>query len=212
MRDCLFLVADKNMEGMLKGFFSRDAFHHAVGCGHFDFDIRQDLLVAHGQNDPGLYTRANEFLQPYANSHRHAVVIVDAEWEGSPGADAIAKRLSEHLVSAGWSGDSGCSVVIAPELENWVWQDSPHVCLALGFDGAFAALRSELEAKGFWQKNEGKPEHPKEAVEWVLRQARKGRSSAIYQQLATRVTAQGCADPAFHSLRNALFRWFPPSA
>ena len=31
MRDCLFLVADKNMEGMLKGFFSRQAFHHAMG-------------------------------------------------------------------------------------------------------------------------------------------------------------------------------------
>lgn len=211
MRDCLFLVADKNMEGMLKGFFLRDAFHQAIGCGHFDFDLRQDLLVAHGQNDPGLYTRANEFLQPYASTHRHAVVIVDAEWGGSPGEDAISQRLNEHLLNAGWLDDRGCAVVIAPELENWIWQDSPHVCAALGFDGTFAVLRAELESKGFWQPNEAKPARPKEAVEWMLRQSKKGRSSAIYQQLAARVTARGCTDQAFHALRNALLRWFPPA-
>lgn len=209
MRDCLFLVADKNMEGMLKGFFSRDAFHHAVGCGHFDFDIRQDLLVAHGQNDPGLYTRANEFLQPYASTHRHAVVIVDAEWDGSPGAEAISQRLIEHLSDAGWLADYGCAVVINPELENWLWQDSPHVCTALGFEGEFAALRAALESQGFWQPHEAKPSRPKEAAEWVLRLSRKGRSSAIYQQLAMRVTARGCTDAAFHTLRNSLLRWFP---
>lgn len=210
MRDCLFLVADKNMEGMLKGFFSRDSFHRAMGCGQFDFDLRQDLLVAHGQNDPGLYTRANEFLQPYASTHRHAVVIVDAEWSGSPGKDAIMQRVSQHLRNAGWLDDRGCAVVIDPELENWVWQDSPHVCSALGSDMTFAALRAELEAKGFWQPNEVKPDRPKEAVEWALRQSRKGRSSAIYQQLAMRVTAKGCTDQAFHTLQSALLRWFPP--
>lgn len=211
MRDCLFLVADKNMEGMLKGFFSRHAFRHAIGCGHFDFDLRQDLLVAHGQNDPGLYTRANEFLQPYASTHRHAVVIVDAEWGGSPGKDAISQRLNEHLVNAGWLDDRGCAVVIAPELENWIWQDSPHVCSALGFESTFSALRTKLEAMDFWQPNEPKPDRPKEAVEWMLRQSKRGRSSAIYQQLATRVTARGCTDQAFHTLRNALRRWFPPA-
>ena len=211
MRDCLFLVADKNMEGMLKGFFSRDAFHRAMACGHFDFDLRQDLLVAHGQNDPGLYTRANEFLQPYARTHRHAVVIVDAAWEGSPGRDAILQRLNQHLFNAGWLDDCGCAVVIDPELENWVWQDSGHVCSVLGSDVRFAALRAELEAKGFWQPNKAKPDRPKEAVEWVLRQSRKGRSSAIYQELAARVTARACTDQAFVTLRNALRRWFPPA-
>ena len=211
MRDCLFLVADKNMEGMLKGFFSREVFHRAMGCGHFDFDLRQDLLVAHGQNDPGLYTRANEFLQPYASTHRHAIVIVDAEWSGSPGRDAILQRLNQHLLNAGWLNDSGCAVVIDPELESWVWQDSLHVCSALGFDGTFDALRTTLENQGFWQPNEAKPDRPKEAVEWTLRQSKKGRSSAIYQQLATRVTARGCIDPAFSTLRDALFRWFRPT-
>jgi len=82
----------------------------------------------------------------------------------------------------------------------------------LGFDGQFAALRAALENKGFWKQNEPKPSRPKEAVEWVLRQSRKGRSSAIYQQLAMRVSSRGCSDAAFHSLRDSLLRWFPPVA
>jgi len=219
MRDCLFLVADKNMEGTLKGLFMREAFHRVLGCGRFDFDFRQDLVVAHGQNDPGLYTRANAFLRPYASSHRHAVVIVDAEWDGSPGEGAISHRLDEHLAHAGWGGGNGCAVVIVPELENWrtgelenwVWQDSPHVCAALGFEETFADLRIHLEKQGFWQTNQPKPHRPKEAVEWVLRQTRKSRSSAIYQQIAMRVTARGCKDQAFRALGKALRRWFPPT-
>jgi hypothetical protein len=211
MRDCLFLVADKNMEGMLKGFLSRSAFHRTMGCGRFDFDSHQDLLVAHGQNDPGLYTRANAFLQPYAGTHRHAVVMVDAEWSGSPGKDAIAGRLAAHLRSAGWSEGNGCAVVITPELENWVWQESPHVCAALGFVGTYTALRSALEAEGFWRNGEAKPHRPKEAVEWTLRRSRKGRSSAIYQGLANRITIRRCTDPALCALRTALIGWFPPA-
>jgi hypothetical protein len=210
MRDCLFLVADKNMEGMLKGFFSRETFHQSVGCGSFRFDAHQDLKVAHGQHDPGLFTRANELLQPYVSSYRHAVVVMDTQWDGSPGKEVIVQRINKHLVDAGWSGNCGCAVVIDPELENWVWQDSPHVCMALGFEGTFEALRTVLESNGFWQPNQVKPARPKDAVEWALRQSKKPRSSAIYQQLAMRVTTRGCTDPAFQTLRNALLQWFPP--
>lgn len=209
MRDCFFLVADKNMEGMLKGFFARDAFYKALRCGNFSFDAKQDLLVAHGQNDPGLYTRASEFLQPYASTHRHAVIIMDAEWDGSPGADTISYRLAEHLNTAGWVGAKGCAVVIEPELESWVWQESPHVCSAFGFNGTFSALRDELVGKDFWRDGDAKPHRPKEAVEWVLRKAKIGRSSAIYQQLANRVSANRCTDSAFQQMCTAFSEWFP---
>ena len=208
MRDCVFLVADKMMEGMLKGFLTREAFHLSLGCKVFAFDPKQDLLVAHGQNDPGLYTRANEFLQPYSKTHRHAVVMVDADWDGSPGATKIRQRLQDHLTNAGWPDGGGCGVVIDPELENWVWQENPQVCASLGFAGTFADLRTQLENKGFWHPLAAKPHRPKEAVEWVLRQANKRISSAIYQQLAMQVSVKGCSDGAFRELRHALVRWF----
>lgn len=211
MRDALFLVADKNMEAMIKGFFSRSGFHRALGCGSFLFDARQDLVVAHGLNDPGLYTRANELLQPYARTHAHAVVMLDVDWDGSPGVESIQSRIDSHLTRAGWSQDAGCAVVIHPELENWVWQDSIHVSSTLGFEGSFAALRSLLEEQGYWAPGASKPHRPKEAVEWVLRRSKMSRSSAIYQQLASKVTTRRCSDPAFLALSDALNRWFPPN-
>jgi hypothetical protein len=209
VRDCLFLVADKNMEGVLKGFLSRPGVHASLGCGPFNFDPRRDLHVAHGQNDPGLYTRANEFLQPYAQSHRHATVVIDEEWDGTPGADQIERRLTDHLVQAGWQQDFCCAVVIAPELENWIWQDSPHVCEQLGFEGSYAELRGQLERKGYWRSGEVKPHRPKEAVEEVLRMNKIPRSSAIYRDLATRIKTSRCTDSAFLKLREAMRRWFP---
>ena len=164
------------MEGVLKGYLSRPGIHAALGCGPFSFDARRDLHVAHGQNDPGLYTRAKEFLQPHARSHRHA------------------------------------AVVIAPELENWIWQDSPHVCAHLGHDGSFTDLRQQLERKGFWRPGEAKPHRPKEAVEEVLRVNRIPRSSAIYRDLAGCIGTRGCTDRAFLSLRDAMRRWFPAAS
>lgn len=63
MRDCVFLVADRNMEGAFTGFFMRDGFHLSLGIQHFAFDRTRDTLVASG-NDPDVYTRAHELLRP----------------------------------------------------------------------------------------------------------------------------------------------------
>lgn len=209
MRDCLFLVADKDMEGMLKGFFGRDRFHLSLNCGPFQFQAGQDLLVAHGLNDPGLYGRANELLKSYRGTHRHAVVMLDAQWDGSPGAETIRGRIQAHLLDAGWLENDACAVVIDPELESWVWQENPHICSALGYGQEFSRLRGELASRNFWPAEAAKPPNPKEAMEWVLRTARKPRSSSIYQQMAARVSVKGCTDPAFLSLLAALRRWFP---
>jgi hypothetical protein len=53
-----------------------------------------------------------------------------------------------------------------------------------------------------------KPFDPKLAVEQVLRQAGKPRSSAIYEQLARRVSLQRCTDPAFVKFTTVLQKWF----
>ena len=107
MRDCLFLVAEKNIEAMILGFLSAPQFHLKLGCNSFKFDSKHDLRVAHGKNDPGIYTVANELLQPYCKTHRHVVVILDADWSGSPGAINIAQQVQHHCKVAGWA-DENC--------------------------------------------------------------------------------------------------------
>lgn len=63
VNDLLFFVADKNMAESVSGLLERKQIHRIVGCGAFHFDARRDIKVAAGQNDPGLYVRANELLR-----------------------------------------------------------------------------------------------------------------------------------------------------
>lgn len=53
-----------------------------------------------------------------------------------------------------------------------------------------------LQDKGFLAPGQIKPVQPKEAVERALRSARRPRSSAIYLDLARRVSTSRCSDPA----------------
>jgi hypothetical protein len=64
MRDCIFLLADKNMEAACIGFFTREQFHKSLGIRQFVFDPQQDIIVESG-NDPGVY-RAKS-LYPHAH-------------------------------------------------------------------------------------------------------------------------------------------------
>src|SRR5262245_49080712 len=94
MRDVIFLLAGGGMEQVLQGFLGRDQFHRSLGCGKFEFDPAQDVIVAPGR-DPGVYGLAHELLRPYERSHRRAVVMVDADWDRSPGATIMRKDISQ---------------------------------------------------------------------------------------------------------------------
>ena len=208
MRPLVFLVADKDMEQMLQGFFEWDGWPAIVPCAPFELNVQQDIRVAHGQNDPGLYARADELLQPFRGKYQRVVVMVDAEWAGSPGASAIRERISQHIINAGWEPEDGLALVLDPEVDAWLWSHSPHVAELMGW-GKAEKLRRALERQGYMKEGTMKPMRPKEAAEWALRQTKKPRSSALYKKIAKRVSIERCQDPALRDLRSALARWFP---
>jgi len=208
MRDLLFLVADKNMQYAFRGLFSRDALGAVLGCGPIDFDWRSDIVVASGQNDPGLYTRSGELLKVYKGQYRHAVVAMDAEWNGSPGPEKIRERLHSHLTDAGWPPPAGLALVLEPEVDIWLWSDSPHTASALGWDSR-EQLQSALIEQRWLKAGEIKPERPKEAAAWALRHKRKPRSSNVYAEVTKRVSILRCQEPAAQELLHALQAWFP---
>lgn len=70
-------------------------------------------------------------------------------------------------------------------------------------------MKDWLVEKGFLDAGAIKPARPKEAVELVLRTARKPRSSSIYFELAQSVSTDRCTDPAFLKLKSCLRGWFP---
>jgi hypothetical protein len=166
-----------------------------------------DILVASG-NDPDVYMRAHELLRSYRRTHRFAVVVLDNAWDGSPGVATIQYIIQENMRSSGWHRERFEVVVIDPELEAWIWQDSQHVTSAFRFT-QHPSLRQWLGEQGLWDAGTAKPADPKTAVESTLRMSRLPRSSAIYRQITSRISVQSCTDPAFHRLRDALRRWFP---
>lgn len=200
-RDIAFLLADPGMEHVLKGFLSREP-HRRLGCGRFLFDPGEDIVVAHTR-DPGVYGTALEWLQPFERSHRHAVVIVDADWEGSPGAVAIREHVSQRL-AAGWK--EFAVIVIEPELEAWLMNDGPHLAKMFRCPEDY---REILARAGFWPDGTAKPPRPKEALEYLRQRHRARATNAEFGKLAGVMSVRYCQDPAFIQLRDQLRTWFP---
>ncbi|WP_144030269.1 hypothetical protein [Burkholderia sp. AU6039] len=198
------------MAATFRGYFKRDGWHLSLGCASFEIntDVGADLLVDEGGNDPGVYTKGHELLRPYQNSHHRALVVLDCEWEGSPGKVAIVTHITANLVTSGWTEDAVKVIAVEPELENWLWQDKPQVADILRYKGN-KSLRQLLADNGLWPAGMPKPPRPKETAEWVLKQTRQPRSSAIYQRLAEHISIKGCTDAAFSEMYAALLAWFP---
>jgi hypothetical protein len=70
-------------------------------------------------------------------------------------------------------------------------------------------IRDWLRGQGYVFDDHQKPERPKEALEAALRELRRPRSSALYEEFAGKLSLRRCIDPAFAKLRATLQQWFP---
>jgi hypothetical protein len=203
-KDLIVLTADKDTEFAIRGLLAR----------HLAIDIRQiqyDIFV-HPERDPGCQRRSHTLLRPSANRYQHAVVIFDREGSGRDDQSRLEleRDVEASLASAGWQ-DRSSVIVINPELENWVWSDSPHVRTVLGWTDPTTDLSAWLQTHNFLLLPNGKPHRPKEAMLATLRAMRKAPSAALFKQLASKVSFNRCTDEAFIKLLSTLRRWFPPT-
>ena len=174
--------------------------------------INYEVLV-HPRRDPGCYHEAPDILQPYLRRAARALVMFDLEGSGQEARTAaeVAADLLCRFKRSGWD-ERAAIVVIDPELEVWVWSDSPQVDAVLGWSGRIPSLRQWLESKGLWTAGNPKPSWPKDAFLVALREASVQRSSALFRELAEKVGLERCQDPAFAQLRTLLATWFPAGA
>jgi hypothetical protein len=201
-KDLVVLVADKNMEFAVKGLLAR---YHSFRVRQISCDIYQ-----HPHRDTGCLREGHTFLQSFASSYDHAFVMLDHDGCGQEDLprERLELEIEGRLAQSGWD-DRAAALVIAPELEIWVWNDSPHVARELGWQRTQQELREWLVAEGFLATlQQIKPHNPKEAVESVMRLGGKSRSSALFKALAPKVSLNKCADPAFLKLKNKLKDWF----
>jgi hypothetical protein len=199
-RDLVALVADSHQARVLQVLLTQR--RDALDLRAISFDVHP-----HPRRDPGVYKEAETFLTSFQRSHRFALVMLDVEFGGSPGArSTIEQEIQRRLDSRGWGGRSQV-VAIAPELEAWVWGDSLQVAKVLG--QTHVQIRNVAAERGWWSAEAAKPSRPKELLSDVLHASgRRPPSAALFGQLAEHVGLQRCTDPAFVKLREVLRGWF----
>ncbi len=122
-RDLIVLVADKNTEFSIRGLLSKRS--SALRIRPLVFDI-----FVHPQRDPGCLRLAHDFLRPHSSRYGHALVVLDRDGCGQEHRKKrteLEQQIEERLAQSGWSTGRAAAVVIEPELEAWVWSQSPHV-------------------------------------------------------------------------------------
>jgi hypothetical protein len=198
--DLIVLVPDRNTEAAVVGLLSREASLRIRS-------IKYRVLV-HPDKDPGCRLEGHELLRIHQSAYRRALMIFDREGCGAEekSRTELEADCEQQLANVGWK-DRSAVVVLDPELEIWVWSDSPVVDAALDWHNRTPPLRDWLRTQGF-NFYATKPQRPKEAVEAVLRAVRKPRSSSLYRDLAERVSLDRCSDPAFARLKALLQTWF----
>lgn len=200
-KDLVVLTPGKDESMALRAMLARP---RAVGIPRIAVEFQQ-----HPDRDAGCRLRAPEFLRRDCRRFRHALVLFDLEGCGAEGdsREDLERDVEVRLSNAGW-GDRASAVVIAPELEVWIWANTSSVDQALGWGGHRPSLRTWLTQEGILAEGATKPERPKEALERALRRVGKRRSSAIYAEVASKVSFARCTDPAFLKLKTTLRRWF----
>ncbi|MGH9321633.1 MAG: methylation-associated defense system protein MAD4 [Vicinamibacteria bacterium] len=199
------LVADKNIEFALRGILARPK---AVGMR----SVFADIFI-HPERDAGCFSRGEQFLRSFSSQYDRGLLVLDRDGSGrdDQSRETLETELESRLAGAGWA-DRARAIVIEPELEIWVWAESPHVEDVLGWKGRKPDLRRWLKVAGFVDVEAAKPGRPKSAMQEALRIVSKPRSSVLYSRLAERVSYARCTDPAFDKLRSILGAWFPPAA
>lgn len=203
MKDLVVLSADKNMEHTIKGLISRPQ----------SLDIRPivaDVLV-HPRRDPGCANEGVALLSGLSERYRHGLLMFDYEGSGVENKISFIKleeSLNSELFRSPWK-DRAKTIVLNPELEVWVWSKSHHVDGVAGWGNRNPSLRRWLIERELLQEGAVKPASPKEAFEAALREVKKKRSASLYQQIAERVSFNGCDDLAFLKFKRTLQGWFP---
>ncbi len=203
MRDLVLLVADKNAQQLCDGAMSRP---EAMGIRRVEWDIR-----VHVGRDGGVRKNGPAVLELERRFYSNALLLLD--WEGCgaevPEPAALERDLDERLQSV-W-GDRAKAIVVEPEIDIWAWGGDNAIAQVVGWREAIL-IRAWLTGAGHGLSESGKPLRPKEALEAILRHLGLPRSSAVYRDLARRISLVRCSDPGFCRVRDVLRQWFPPPA
>lgn len=206
-KDLVVLAADSTMAFTVYGLLQQ---HKRLGIRQVILTRGRDTFVRPAQ-DSGCLRRCDDFLRRFSKDYEHAIVMLDREGCGKEKTrEDLEQDIEDRLSKNGWD-DRAMAIVFEPELEIWVWSNSPQVDEVVGWKGKDISLRHWLRERGFLEPDEVKPRSPKEALQAVLIETDIGFSSSVHFNLAKSVGLSRCTDPAFLKFKNKLKEWFPES-
>lgn len=204
--DLFVFLADADAEKVMSALLQRP---ESLGIHRIGFEIKR-----YAGRDAGCYSDAVEFTRTWQRRSRHLLVLFDHHGSGQDrrSREAIETELEKELDASGW-GDRASVIVLEPELESWVWSESPHVSATLGWPSD-DDMRAFLVRRGYLERiDQAKPDDPKNAVRAVLREKRKPLSSSLFNDMASHVGGlDRCEDAGFRKLLTTLRTWFPSSS
>ncbi len=201
MKDLAVIVADKNMSFALRGLLKHQA--KSLGIREIEFEIEP-----HPGHDGGVRSTGPATLARFHREFQHGIIMLD--WEGCGTELAMPGLLEADLdarLHTTW-GERARSIVVAPEIDAWMWGNDSLLKEILGWDRD-QPIRGWLRSRGFEFDDRGKPARPKEALGALMIALKRPRSSSIYESITARIGLRRCTDPAFGRLRATLRAWFP---
>ncbi len=189
--DVVILVADSHTETFVEVLLKEKG--RALGIGR----IRYEMIV-HEESDPGVFKNPHELLREYYQGRaKKVMVVLDEEWEGSPGKERIRNGVKDLIVrNTNWKEEDIEVIVPSPEIEIWAWYDNQRLARALGVDeSTVRKCREEGEPR-----KDGKPKRPKEALECIARSARMPYGRGVIRLVAggvSRRVVAACRDEEF---------------
>ena len=204
-KDLVVLVADHDMEQALRGLFTRP---QRLGIREIEADIK-----VYSRHDPGCAGEGVDFLSNFSKEYRYGLLMFDHKGSGKEKIEPqkLQEVLNKKFARSTWS-ERARAIVVSPELEAWVWSDSPHVDDVAGWKSRQPPLRRWLVDQGLLREGAIKPDRPKKAFQAALREARIPSSASLYKQIAERVSLKRCKDRSFGELKDILRSWFPPDS
>jgi hypothetical protein len=200
-KDLVVLSADRSAQGLISEVLKR--FPIILGVRPFSWEV-----MVHDEKDPGCYTYGVQELNNYTKDFSYCILIFDHEGSGAEDKtiEEIESGLEGKLNKGLWI-DRNAVIVIEPELENWIWTNSPHTSNALGWGNEPEELNHWLIAQKWLSPSASKPARPKEAMQAAMR-TRIPISSATFESIGRRASFKSCTSRSFLKFKDTITNWF----
>lgn len=212
-RKVVCLVPCNGISMAVSGFFERENIFEDISCTPFEFIAGRDIKKAPaGKNDRGVWRNAHNYLAPLKTSYEKAIILVDAQFPGSPGEAQIKADIRSNMESIGWGAENFVIVVLTPELEVLLWPGNDDLLTKLVRFDPEEKISEWLISEGWEFTPQGIPLKPKEALKALIGRNRTGRNvkhALVCKNFAKLTSIENCVHSAFNLVSAKVREWFP---